>query len=103
MSRRLQMMFLSVIVGVPVMFAALLGTSANRAPAFAAEQAVASPASVVLPAALPLPRWAALVWTRKTVSTFWSLRHSLTMGGFVAVPDQLSGSLTLEGPRLSRS
>jgi serine protease Do len=56
MSRRLQMMTLSVIVGVPVMLAAVLGTSANRAPAFAAQAVSApAPAPVVLPAALPLP------------------------------------------------
>src|SRR5262245_20591088 len=56
MSRRLQMMTLSLIVGVPVMIAAVLGTSANRAPAFAAQaQTVSATAPVVLPAALPLP------------------------------------------------
>ena len=56
MSRRIQMMTLSVIVGVPVMFAALLGTSANRAPAFAAQVVpVSATAPVALPAALPLP------------------------------------------------
>lgn len=54
MSRRLQLMTLSVIVGVPVMIATVLGTSANRAPAFAA-QTVSATAPVVLPAALPLP------------------------------------------------
>src|SRR6185436_10038470 len=45
---------LSLIVGVPVMIAAVLGTSANRAPAFAA-QTISATAPVVLPATLPLP------------------------------------------------